>query len=209
LSEEKKERVALYARVSTTKQDETLQLPRLRKLAELRGFEIYKEYQDEASGKDQFRPSWQNLMADAKEHRFDAIMVVKLDRVMRSVVNLNTVLGQLQVYKVRLITEDMGEINPNNPNGKLLMQFLAAIAEWERETISTRTREALEEKKAAGIRLGRKPRDDLPLREIAQDRINGLSWNAISKARGIAKGTLMSRKEEVERFIESIGGDSE
>ena len=206
---ERSDKVALYARVSTTKQDETLQLPRLRKLAEIRGFEIYKEYQDEASGKDQYRPAWQNLMADAKEGKFSAIMVVKLDRVMRSVVNLNTVLGQLQVYKVRLITEDMGEINPDNPNGKLLMQFLAAIAEWERETISTRTKDALQEKKAAGVRLGRKPRDDLPLREIAQDRIDGLSWDSISKKRGIAKGTLMSRKKEVEKFIESIGGLSE
>lgn len=50
--EDKPTYVALYARVSTDKQDETLQLPRLRQMAQQRSLTIYKEYQDEASGKD-------------------------------------------------------------------------------------------------------------------------------------------------------------
>lgn len=194
--------VALYARVSTKKQDEELQLPRLRRLAETRGLTVYREYQDEASGKDQNRPAWKDLMNDAREGKFGCIMSVKLDRVMRFVVNLNTVMSQLKVYNVRLITEDMGEIDPSKPNGKLIMQVIGAIAEWERETISSRTRDALDEKKAQGIRLGRKVRDDIPLSQIAEYRRNGVSWNSIVKLTGIPKGTLFARKREIEDFLE-------
>ena len=49
-------KVAIYARVSTKKQDETNQLPRLREIAYSRGYEVFKEYSDEASAKDANRP---------------------------------------------------------------------------------------------------------------------------------------------------------
>lgn len=198
---ERNDLVALYARVSTKKQDEELQLPRLRRLAEARGLTVYKEYQDEASGKDANRPAWKELMLDAQEGKFGTIMAVKLDRIMRSVVNLNNVLGQLEVFNVRLVTEDMGEVDPSKPNSKLIMQVIGAIAEWERETISQRTKDALQAKRDQGVRLGRKMQTDLPLKDIAEDRIKGLSWNQISQKYRISKGTLFNRKEIIEGYI--------
>ena len=198
---ERSQTVALYARVSTKKQDETLQLPSLRRLAQMRGLTVYREYQDEASGKDANRPAWQELMRDAQEGHFGVIMAVKLDRIMRSVANLNTVMGQLQVFNVKLVTEDLGEIDPEKPNGKLILMVIAAIAEWEREIISSRTRDGLAERKAKGIRLGRKVRDDIPLQEIAEDRRAGMSWNMISEKYRIPKGTLMSRSKLIESYL--------
>lgn len=207
---ERNDLVALYARVSTKKQDEELQLPRLRRLAEARGLTVYKEYQDEASGKDANRPAWKELMLDAQDGKFGTIMAVKLDRIMRSVVNLNNVLGQLEVFNVRLVTEDMGEVDPSKPNSKLIMQVIGAIAEWERETISQRTKDALQAKRDQGVRLGRKMQTDLPLKDIAEDRIKGLSWNQISQKYRISKGTLFNRKEIIEGYIaeKSEGGQN-
>ena len=83
-------KVAIYVRVSTRKQDETNQLPRLREIARNKGFEVFREYSDEASAKDTNRPGWKSLMQDAAEHRFDAVLVTKLNRVMRSLVQLNS-----------------------------------------------------------------------------------------------------------------------
>ena len=143
-------------------------------------------------------------MRDAQEGCFAVVMAVKLDRIMRSVVNLNTVLGQLQVYNVKLVTEDMGEIDPDKPNGKLILQVIGAIAEWERDIIRSRTQEALDEKKAQGIRLGKKARDDIPLQEIAEDRKAGMSWNQISAKYRIPKATLMSRAKLVESYISGV-----
>lgn len=194
-------KVAIYVRVSTKKQDETNQLPRLREIAKNRGFEVYREYTDEASAKDANRPGWKDLMQDASEHRFDAILVTKLDRVMRSLVQLNITMDNLKTYSVKLICADMGEIDPTTPIGKVQMQIIGAIAEWEREIIVQRTREGIEARKAKGIHLGRKRRDDIPLDTIATLRIAGNSWKSISRDLRIPKTTLLRRKEEVEELV--------
>ena len=195
--------VAIYVRVSTKKQDETNQLPRLREMAKNRGFEIFREYSDEASAKDSNRPGWRDLMQDAKEHKFDAILVTKLDRVMRSLVQLNITMTDLQSYNVKLICADIGEIDFTTPMGKVQMQIIGAIAEWEREIIVQRTREGIEARKAKGVHLGRKRRDDIPIDTIATLRIAGNSWKSISRDLRIPKTTLLRRREEVENLISS------
>lgn len=196
-------KVAIYVRVSTKKQDETNQLPRLREMAKNRGFEIFREYSDEASAKDSNRPGWRDLMQDAKEHKFDAILVTKLDRVMRSLVQLNITMTDLQSYNVKLICADIGEIDFTTPMGKVQMQIIGAIAEWEREIIVQRTREGIEARKAKGVHLGRKRRDDIPIDTIATLRIAGNSWKSISRDLRIPKTTLLRRREEVENLISS------
>ncbi len=198
--------VAIYVRVSTRKQDETNQLPRLREIAKNRGFEVFNEYSDEASAKDANRPGWKELMEDASNHKFDAILVTKLDRVMRSLVQLNITMSNLQTYNVKLICADIGEIDCSTPMGKVQMQIIGAIAEWEREIIVQRTKEGLEARKARGAKLGRKRRDDIPLDTIATLRMNGSSWNLISKDLRIPKATLMRRKPEVEDLISRRSG---
>ena len=194
-------KVAIYVRVSTRKQDETNQLPRLREIAKNRGFEVYREYTDEASAKDANRPGWKDLIQDASEHRFDAILVTKLDRVMRSLVQLNITIDNLKAYNVKLICADIGEIDPTTPIGKVQMQIIGAIAEWEREIIVQRTKEGIEAKRARGVHLGRKKRDDIPIDTIATLRMSGNSWRSITKDLKIPKTTLMRRKEEVEELL--------
>ncbi len=51
------------------------------------------------------------------------------------------------------------------------------------------------------MRLGRAPREDIPLEEIASDRENGMSWNRIAWKYGIGKTTILSRKERIEGII--------
>ena len=196
-------KVAIYVRVSTRKQDETNQLPRLREIANNRGFDVYREYSDEASAKDANRPGWKDLMLDASKHRFDAILVTKLDRVMRSLVQLNITMIDLQSYGVKLICADIGEIDYTSPIGKVQMQIIGAIAEWEREIIVQRTREGIEARRAKGVHLGRKKRDDVPIDAIATLRMSGYPWSFISRDLHIPRSTIMRRREEVEKLIAS------
>ena len=200
-------KVALYARVSTDDkgQDPEVQMDILRSLAEARGYSVEREYIDFASGKDGNRPQFKELIRSASKHEIDAIMAVRLDRVMRSVVNLNTIVQQLSIYNVKLIFTDM-EFDPSNPSSKLVFNFLSAIAEWERDIISKRTKEGLAHAKNKGVKLGRSRRTDIPVTQIAMMRIHGLGWRAISSELGIPKSTIIGRREDIESAILKIKG---
>lgn len=196
-------RVALYARVSTSDQDELLQLPRLREASKLRGYIVTREYCDEASGKDGNRPGWLALLSDARAGLFDAVLVVKLDRVMRSLQLFLKELEDFAAQKIQLISLDYGDLNPSSASGKLLIHFLAAIAEWEREINSERTKEALAAKKAQGVQLGR-PKEELPIHMLALYRASGCSWREISRRTGIPDSTLRYRKADIDAELEKL-----
>lgn len=196
-------KVALYARVSTHDQDERLQLPRLRSVAQLRGYEIAGEYSDEASGRDSNRPGWKALLSDARRGEFNAVLVVKLDRVMRSLRIFLRELEDFRSMNIQIISLDYGDLNPANASGKLLIQFMAAIAEWEREINSERTREALRQKAAQGIILGR-PRKDMPLHKIALLRAQEKPWREIAELTGIPESSIRGRKKEIEEEVRRI-----
>ena len=173
-------RVALYARVSTDDkgQDPYNQMDIIRTLAGRRGYEIVGEFSDHASGKDGNRPEWRKVMELARHHEIDAIMALRVDRVMRSVQHLCQVIDDLKSYRVRLIFSDM-DFDPGSPNSVLTIHILSSIAQWEREIYSARTKEGLERKRRQGVRLGRRPREDIPIRKIALMRTQGQGWGAI------------------------------
>ena len=189
--------VALYARVSTDKQDEQLQLPRLREYAARMGFEVFKEYSDKASGKNADRPGWKALESDARRRSFDAVIVVKLDRIMRSLQQMMEVFDSFTTLGIEIITMDQGPLNLTTPMGRMQSRLLAMLAEWEREIISERTKEALRAKKEKGVILGR-PSTDFPLHRAALMRIEGRKWADIARDLGIPRTTLNNHRKEIE-----------
>jgi site-specific DNA recombinase len=98
-------RVGLYARVSTSedRQDPENQLRRLREFASARGFEVIEEYVDQASGADPNRPALTAMMEAARKGRVGAVAIVRLDRIMRSTINLLRVLEDMESWGVHLI----------------------------------------------------------------------------------------------------------
>lgn len=197
-------RVALYARVSKDDgQTPENQIDILRDLAARRGYDIAGEYVDRASGKDPNRPAWREVMDLARTHTIDAIMAVRVDRVMRSVVHLTDVLSKLEVYRVALIFSDM-DYDPKTPAGQLMITIVSAIAQWERQIISARTVEGLNHRKAQGKVLGRKRRDDVPIREIALMRTDGTSWARISEITGIPKSTILGHRDDIATAVAAM-----
>jgi len=196
--------VALYARVSTDSQDETLQLPRLREYAARMGFEVFMEYSDKASGRNADRPGWKALLSDARRREFDAIIVVKLDRIMRSLAQMLEVFESFNTLGIEIITLDQGPLNLTSSMGKLMAKLLAMLAEWEAEIISDRTKEGLAARRAKGVKLG-KPKRDIPVHTIALYRLDGKSWAEVARILDIPRTSLNSRRKEIEQEIENIG----
>ena len=135
-------RVAIYARVSTHDQDEALQIPRLESYCTRMEYQVSKIYTDEASGRDANRPGWKALLSDARRGEFEAVIVTKLDRIMRSLTQLLDILQDFERRHISIITLDQGIIDMSSANSRLQISIIAMVAEWEREIISERTKEA-------------------------------------------------------------------
>jgi DNA invertase Pin-like site-specific DNA recombinase len=202
---DRKVRVVLYARVSTKDkgQDPENQLRILRDLASHRRYDVLGEYVDHASGKDANRPAWKTVMDMANRRMIDGIFALRVDRIMRSVPQLCAVIDQLTADNVTLIFSDM-TFNPRDPMSNLTINFLSAIAEWERQIISERTKEGLANRKEKGVRLGKKRRDDIPLMTLARMRMSGMSWYKMSQETGIPRTTIVDRRKEIERVMSEL-----
>lgn len=196
-------KVAIYSRVSTHDQDEQLQVPRLREFCSRLGYEIVHEYSDEASGKNANRPGWKALLSDARRGEFEAVIVTKLDRVMRSLMQLLDVLQEFEKRRISIITLDQGTIDMGSANSRLQIGIIAMVAEWEREIISERTKEALQAKKARGVVLGRVPAK-FNVRMAALMRLDGRKWTEIAAKVGMNPSTLKNHRKEIEKEMERI-----
>jgi len=184
-------RVALYARVSTTNhgQDVDLQLRELREYCERRGWQIAGEYVDNGiSGAKDRRPELDRLLADAHKRRFDAVAVWKFDRFARSVSHLLRALDTFRVLGIEFVSLSES-LDTATPAGRMVFTVLGAVAELERSLIAERVRAGLRNARAKGKRLGR-PRVALDATRIARFRAQGLSWAKIAEELGVGEGTV-------------------
>lgn len=183
-------RVAVYSRVSTNHgQDPELQLRELREYTASRGLTIIQEYTDVGySGSKESRPALNQLMADARRRRFDAVLVWKLDRFGRSLRHLVNALAELEALGLSFISL-RDNLDLSTPSGRLMFQIIGAMAEFERSLIQERVKAGLRNAKAKGKRLGR-PRVVVDKTAINTMRASGASWRTISKKLGIGLGTV-------------------
>jgi len=144
-------KIAIYARISTEEQDLTKQVRLCEEYCKMKGWEIYKIYQDIISGTKQSRPEFNKLLEDMRQYKFRAIVITKLDRIGRSLQHLLSLIDELNQKKVELIAVTQN-IDTTSSTGKLQLQIMGAFAEFERSIISERTKEGLRFAKNVGKR---------------------------------------------------------
>ena len=99
------------------------------------------------------RPGLSTVLTELDAGRADVLVVAKLDRLSRSVVDLLGLLERADRSGWRVVILD-ADIDTTSASGRLVATLLGAVAEWERSIIRERTRDALATRKAAGVRLG-------------------------------------------------------
>lgn len=151
LEQNNKNIVALYTRVSTTHQVEegvslVAQRNNLLRFAENNEYKVYKIYEELGkSGKNVNRPAFQEMMQDMRDGRFNKIVVFKLDRISRSIVDLENIIQELQKYHCGF--ESASEkIDTTSAMGLMFIRLLGIFAQFERERISERICDAFNEK---------------------------------------------------------------
>lgn len=188
--------VAIYSRVSTSKQEADNQLIQLRDFASKQGWYIVAEYVDQLTGKNADRAEFQRMFADASQRKFDLLLFWSLDRLSRegaleTLLHLNRLTG----YGIqwRSLTEQY--LDSTGLFRDAVIGILAVIAKQERVRLSERTRAGLERAKRQGKTLGR-PRVCIDSDQVRDMRARGWSWGAISRETGVARATCQKAIRE-------------
>src|SRR5437764_1081624 len=154
-------RAALYARVSCAEQTCENQLIELRRYIEARGWEATEYVDQGVSGAKDRRAALDQLTADVRRHKIQAVVCWRLDRLGRSLRHLVLLLDEWQHRGVAFVTLGEG-IDTSTPAGRLVAGVLASIAEFERARIQERIMAGLARARANGTRLGRPRATPLP-----------------------------------------------
>jgi site-specific DNA recombinase len=148
-----------YARVSTDKQADhgvslEAQQAKICAMATVQGAEIIELIVDGGeSAKDLKRPGMERLLALVDQRQVDTVIIAKLDRLTRSVKDLAELLERFQKRGVSLVAV-AESLDTGSAAGRLVINIMTAVSQWEREAIGERTRDAMQHKKANGQRVG-------------------------------------------------------
>jgi len=197
-----KTRAVAYVRVSTDKQADygvslEAQEAKIRAYASVYDLDLVEVVVDGgASAKTLDRPGLTRVLSMLKRGEVDAVVVMKLDRLTRSVADLGT-LVDTYFQKAALLSVSE-QIDTRTAGGRLVLNVLASVAQWEREAIGERTSVAMKHKASKGERVGAIPygfavaADGVALVEVEAEqaviveahtlRSAGLSFRAVATA---------------------------
>ena len=182
-------KVAIYIRVSTLNQHVESQRLELESYCQRQGWVITQTYEDAGiSGTKYDRPALQQMLRDSAKGKFEVLIVFKVCRLARSTSDLLQILQQLKTNGVDFISTTQN-IDTTTSMGKMVLTFLGAIAEFERETIVERINIGIRRAKAEGVRFGR-PRSGFDVIKALEMKRNGQSWNDVAKSMGVSKATI-------------------
>jgi site-specific DNA recombinase len=147
-------RAVIYTRVSSDDQVEGFSLEAQReaclKLCEDRGYQIIGIYEERGrSGKTVHRPQFQQMIRDAQAKQFDVLVVHKLDRFSRSLLDVLTWLSRLDEHGVSFVSASE-QFDFTTPFGKIILAILGAFAQWYVENLAQEVRKGKRQRAKAG-----------------------------------------------------------
>lgn len=185
-------RVALYARVSTGEQTCETQLYELRQHVDRRGWTPVDEYTDQAvSGATRHRDELNRCLRDAKAGRFSLVLVWRLDRLGRTLVDLLQLVAELRRHGVGFASVREPMLDTSSPAGELIFAIFGALAQFERDLIADRTRAGMARARASGVHVGapRKALDE----QLARELVERTGYARTARSLGISESTLRRR----------------
>lgn len=179
-----------YVRVSTDKQADSglsleAQRAKIVAYAAAMDVELVGVIVETASAKGLGRTGLSEALAALESGRADAILVTKLDRLTRSVRDLGELIERYFASRFALLS--VGDsIDTRSAAGRLVLNVLASVGQWEREAIGERTRDAIAAKRARGERIGPPPasHDQAALDRARALRASGTPLQAIAAQLG-------------------------
>lgn len=183
-------KVVTYSRVSTShhEQNPDVQVHELRRYCEARGWTIVEEVVDKGySGGTDKRPGLSRLQCLVRSRQVDCVVVLKMDRLFRSLKHLVVTLDEWQALGIQFVATN-DAVDFTTPSGRLLIGILGSLSEFEKSLLKERTLLGLEHARRQGKRLGR-PQRHSP-EAIVELRLQGLSYREIARRLKTPMGTI-------------------
>lgn len=180
-------RTFVYARVSTTDQTTDNQLLEIKSA----GFSVepHRVITETISGSTQAseRPGFQKLLE--RMEKGDVLIVTKLDRLGRNAMDVRQTVESLANSGIRVHCLALGGVDLTSAAGKMTMQVLSAVAEFERDLLIERTQSGLKRAKAEGKKLGR-PEATGTTKDVQTARSEGMSQSQVAEHLNISLATV-------------------
>lgn len=198
VQENGRRRVAIYCRVSTSDKDNLRQQRDLTEYAERAGYEVVEVSKETLSGirraKGKQPIERGKVMALAQARKIDAVLVTEMTRWGRSTQDLMDTLGQLASWDVSLIAQTGLTFDLSTPQGKLITNLMASLAEFEHDLLRERVRSGVAAAKARGQIFGRRPgyrpSDKQAPKVVELSEIDGCSQREIARRLDLSKTTV-------------------
>lgn len=179
-----------YARTSTLEQVAGFEAQEV----ELTSAGVERIYKEQVSSVAD-RPALEQAMTEFRKG--DTLVVTKLDRLARSVHHLGELLKRLEDAGAGLHILGMG-IDTNTPTGRLMLNVLGSVAQFEREMMLERQREGIAKAKTEGKYKGRKPKGQPLAEQILAMKAEGMGDTAIARQLGMDRATVYRTRKAAE-----------
>jgi putative DNA-invertase from lambdoid prophage Rac len=197
-------RIAIYARVSTHDQQTLpMQLAAMRAYAERKGWQIVLTVEEVGSGA-KIRPRREELLRAARRREIDVIVVWRLDRWGRSLVDLVATFQELTALKVGFVSLSEA-LDLTIPSGLAFAGMLAVFAEFERDILRDRVKAGIAQARKDGRPHGRPATIAEKAQEIQVLARKGLSKSAIARQLNIGRTSVRRLLAEREPALKSLG----
>lgn len=190
------QRVALYTRVSTADQSCERQVAELTTYAERGNFEIVAVVKETASGAKNDRTERKLVLDLARKRQIDLVLVSELSRWGRSTADLRDTIQDLAGWQVGIRALNGPDLDISTAQGKLMLNLLAAISEFERDLLQERIKSGIAHARSKGTKSGRdigRPGFDRS-EHVTRLLAEGRSVRSIASELGISKTTVMKVK---------------
>jgi DNA invertase Pin-like site-specific DNA recombinase len=185
-------RIAIYLRVSTSKQDTDNQRRELEAVAKRSGWHVVRVFEDAgisgSKGRDK-RPGLDAMLKAVNAKEFDMVAAWSVDRLGRSLTDLLDILQQLHDKHVDLFLHQQG-LDTSTTAGKAMFQMLGVFAEFERGIIRERVNAGLARARAKGKRLGRRPVKPSVEARIRELKAEGMGKVKIGRTIGVGTSVV-------------------
>jgi site-specific DNA recombinase len=188
-----------YVRVSTERQADVgvslaAQTEKVRAMAVVQGADLVDVLIDAGeSARSLHRPGMSRLLALVDEGAVDTVIIAKLDRLTRSVVDLAELLKRFERRGVSLVSV-ADALDTRSAAGRLVLNIMVSVSQWEREAIGERTRDAMRHKRAKGERVGTVPFGYRPSADGVRLEVDDVEQAILSLVRDLSAKGLTPRQ---------------